>query len=259
MSDREIPLPPEPDYIVNERPPAPQRHADRPPQGMQVRGQQGMQQRPAQGAQRPQAPVHMSSDGRWVMRSEQDERAIIGRLQSAGVIPKTLQSYDQISVAMQALRSMNLNPYVAISQVGFVNGALILYKDLPLALARRRGDLEHFEEYAYIVDEDGSHKQLSFANGNTHMTPFGCVCFVKRRGFGMTEAFYTVPMAKKAGLWNKKGPWTVAPRDMLMRKARNRALAAAYADVFNCAGENDDEVPCPTSAQDGPYQAHDEG
>ena len=218
--------------------------AERQGHALQRQPHQQMGQNQAMQRSQPQPgrpALQMNEQGQYVVRNESEEMAVYERMKSSGILPKTIATLQQFSVALQALRSMNLNPFASISQCGFINGTFTLFKDLPLAVARATGEMEYFEEFPYVVDpETGEHKKIGFSHGNTHMEPTGYACILRRRGGPDCESFFTVDMAKKAGLWGKPGPWSQYPQTMLMRKARDRVLRSVFADALNCHSSVED-------------------
>jgi hypothetical protein len=58
------------------------------------------------------------------------------------------------------------------------------------------------------------------------------VCVAKRKNRTEVISKYSVEDAKRAGLWNKQGPWTQYPKRMLQMRARGFALRDAFPDVL---------------------------
>jgi hypothetical protein len=58
------------------------------------------------------------------------------------------------------------------------------------------------------------------------------VCIAHRRGRKPVTAKFSVEDAKRAGLWNKQGPWTSYPKRMLQMRARGFALRDAFPDAL---------------------------
>jgi hypothetical protein len=135
-------------------------------------------------------------------------------------------------VALQAVKSVGLNPYTALRQVGFINGALTFYGDLELAIVRMSGLLEDKEEFLYAVSEDGSYKRRCFENANLHLPVAGAVCRMKRKGQAcIEEASFSVEDAKASGLWMRTPVWKNYPGRMMQMRARGLCIRNTFSDV----------------------------
>ena len=62
----------------------------------------------------------------------------------------------------------------------------------------------------------------------------GSRCVVKRKGDDIQETRreFSIDMAKKAGLWGRKGPWTSYPNRMLQMRFRGFAIRDAFPDAM---------------------------
>jgi len=113
---------------------------------------------------------------------------------------------------------VGLPPMRALQSIATINGKPAIYGDAQLALTRKSGLLEVFEES--YEGEEGS-------------DGFTAICTVKRRGDAeATVEKFSVADAKKAKLWGKVGPWVTHPKRMLRYKARAFALRDKFADVL---------------------------
>lgn len=134
-------------------------------------------------------------------------------------IPKEYRDKpDNCFTAINLGMEIGLPPMRALQSIAVVNGKPTLYGDAQLALVRGSGLVEVFEEtYEGVEGQDS----------------FAAVCKLKRRGDSeVTIEKFTVSDAKKAGLWNKAGPWTTHPKRMMRYKARAFALRDKFADVL---------------------------
>ena len=112
-----------------------------------------------------------------------------------------------------------------------VNGSCSLYGDMGLALVRQSGQLERFDES--IVGEGDDRK---------------AVCTVKRAGYPPRTFEYPLKLAKTLKSYQAAykvdaksgkaggGPWYDDPDNMLMWRARWRALRTEFTDVLNGLG-----------------------
>jgi len=117
---------------------------------------------------------------------------------------------------------VGMSPMAALANTYIVNRRATIFGDMPLALVRQSGLLDDYkQEY----------------QGNPFENDFKCVVSSKRKGSSepiVTE--YSVNDAKLAEIWGKKGPWTNAPKRMLLYRARGFNLRDNFGDVLKgCA------------------------
>ncbi len=179
-------------------------------------------------ADRPQ-PMSVDQTGMFVTRNSQELWRVAKMLLATGAAPKSYREPEQVVVAIQALKSMGLNPYVSLRQTGMINGSFTVWGDLPLALVRAGGELEWIEEFMFTLS-DGHYVRQCFDNGNCHEAPYGAVCRVKRLNHPVHESVFTLHQAKQANLLGKPGPWTQYTDRMLRYRARSGALKDIFSD-----------------------------
>lgn len=195
---------------------------------------------PAAESSRP-APLMVDTRGLIRPRDATEEYRLVRQYMASGALPVSFENADQVLVAFQALRALNLNPVLAIRNVAIINGQCSMWGDLPLALCRRSGELESFAEVA--IDED--YTPITLANKNLKAQVFGFVCTLQRRGCGPTEAFFTRERATTAGLLRQPQPgkrpsvWSLYTHRMLQLRARGQALKDAFPDVLLGMGINE--------------------
>lgn len=177
-------------------------------------------------------PLKIGENGLFVMRDQIDVQRVARHLLETRAVPASLREPQQVAMAVQGLNSLGLNPYAAIRQVAFINGAMTLWGDLPLALARKSGQLEDFEEFRFVVDADGKYVRQCFENSNAHLEAFGVVCRLRRLGQRDYEIVYTQEDARKAGLWGKTPTWQRYPARMMQMRARSQALKDVFSDAL---------------------------
>lgn len=122
---------------------------------------------------------------------------------------------ENILLAMQWGMEVGLGPLQAIQNIAVINGKPSVYGDALLALVRGASVCDDV-----IESFDGEGDSLT------------AVCIAKRRGKVPVPARFSVADAKKAGLWNKQGPWQQYPRRMLQMRARGFALRDAFPDLL---------------------------
>lgn len=121
-----------------------------------------------------------------------------------------------VIIALQMGADLGLKPMQALQNIAIINGRPSIYGDAALALAMPA--LEAFEE---------------FFEGDPKSDDYRAVCVAKRKGWPKeTRRTFSVLDAKRAGLWQKAGPWTQYPQRMLMWRARGFTLRDVAADFL---------------------------
>ncbi len=150
----------------------------------------------------------------------------------SGLAPKDMQKPETIMVAIMHGLEVGLTPLMALQRIAVINGRPAIWGDAAIGLVRASGLCE-------FVDE------TIVGNGDNMIAS----CRVKRKGEKETvDRTFSVADAKKAGLWDKTGPWKQYPKRMLQMRARAFALRDGFADVLGglyIAEELDEEAPKP--------------
>jgi hypothetical protein len=128
---------------------------------------------------------------------------------------KDIDTPEVALVRLQAGMELGLSPIWSLTNILVVNGRPSVWGDALLGLVLARADCEDVIE---IFEEAG--EQLT------------AVCEVRRKGRIPVIRKYSVSDAKRAGLWDKPGPWKNYPKRMLQMRARAFACRDAYADVL---------------------------
>lgn len=132
----------------------------------------------------------------------------------SSIVPKGYQGKAaDILVAVQMGAELGLKPIQALQNIAVINGKPAVYGDALLALVQANPAFEDIKEH---FDEK---LQAS-------------VCIVKRINQSEHTVIYSIEDAKKAGLWNKSGPWQQYPKRMLQMRARGFALRDKFADAL---------------------------
>lgn len=132
----------------------------------------------------------------------------------SGLAPKGMGTPEQLTVAIMHGLEIGLPPMQAIQRIAVVNGRPTIWGDAVPALLLSRGF--HIGETS---EGEGDHRRA--------------VCKVRRPDGSMIERSFSVADAKKAGLWNKAGPWQQYPDRMLQMRARGYAARDGAADVLS--------------------------
>ncbi len=138
----------------------------------------------------------------------------------SGLAPKGAKNVPQAIMGILAGLEVGLTFVQACRQVMVVNGSPSLWGDAPLGLVMKSGKLEDIQT---TWSGDGDKLAVSVT--------------CKRTGVASTvTGEFSVEAAKRAGLWEKSGPWKQYPRRMLELRARAFALRNLFPDVLlGCA------------------------
>lgn len=135
-------------------------------------------------------------------------------LAGSGLAPSSLNTPDKVMVAVMAGAELGLPPFQAMQSFAVINGRPAIWGDGLMAVVRSNG---------FRVREwfDGDGDALTAR------------CEVTRPDTGETvPGEFSVADAKRAGLWDKAGPWKQYPKRMLKMRARAFALRDGAADVL---------------------------
>ena len=143
------------------------------------------------------------------------------RTAKSELVPTAYQGKpDDIIVAATMGQAVGFTVMQSLSAIAVINGKASLYGDALMAVARRHPDCLSIDE---AMAKDG--------DGNIIAT-----CTVRRRTItGEVETIcrrFDIKAAKRARLWNKRGPWTDYPSRMLQMRARSWAVRDAFADAL---------------------------
>lgn len=147
------------------------------------------------------------------------------------MVPRSYENAQQVFVGMEYAIELGLRPFQGLRNIAIINGNPSIWGDLPLALARKTGELESIHEF--IIDKE--YNKICFANKNLNTEHWAAVCIIKRKGMDPIEGYFSLDDAQTAGLLsrNKTTPWDTYPKIMLMRRARSMALKIAFPDALS--------------------------
>ena len=138
-------------------------------------------------------------------------------LSRSQMVPKNYQNKpEDILVAVQWGYEIGLAPLQALQAISVINGKPSVYGDAAMALVQNSPLCEDVKEY---FEGEGTSNPTA-------------VCIAKRKNRSEVVSKCSVEDAKRAGLWNKQGPWTQYPKRMLQMRARGFALRDAFPDVL---------------------------
>ncbi len=135
---------------------------------------------------------------------------------AANMAPKAYNR-DANAIMVGILHGMEVGftPMAALQSIAVINGTPQIWGDGALGLVRASGFLEEFKE---TTEGEGDQAKAT--------------CWVKRKGEEGLARSFSVDDAKKAELWDKRGPWQTYPQRMLQMRARSWALRDGFSDVL---------------------------
>jgi hypothetical protein len=155
-------------------------------------------------------------------------------LARSGMVPKDyVNKPEAVMVALQWGAEVGLGPLQALNGISIINGKPSLWGDAALALVRGHPACAGVREG---IEGEGE-ARVGW-------------CEVTRRGEQPQRRTFSVADAKKAGLWNKPGPWQNYPDRMLQLRARGFAIRDVFPDALRgviTAEEAQDMPPEPRS------------
>jgi hypothetical protein len=164
-------------------------------------------------------------------------------LSKSTMVPKAYQNKpEDVLVAVQWGYELGLAPLQALQNIATINGKPSVYGDAAMALVQNSPVCEDVKEY---FEGEGTSNPIA-------------VCVAKRKNRTEVISKYSVEDAKRAGLWNKQGPWTQYPKRMLQMRARGFALRDAFPDVLKglITVEEAQDYPEDTPAAQAPQIKH---
>lgn len=132
----------------------------------------------------------------------------------SGLAPNGINKAESIMVAIMAGAELGLAPFQSLQSFAVVNGRPTLWGDGLLAVVRARGV-----------------RVREWLEGEGDGMVAHCECTRPDTGEQIARNF-SVPDAKRAGLWDKAGPWKQYPKRMLQMRARALSLRDGCADML---------------------------
>jgi len=152
--------------------------------------------------------------------------------------PKGFDTPESCLVGILYGMEVGLSPIAALQRMAIIDGRPTIWGDAALALVQASGLLISIREE---IQEDATQPNINRLTA---------ICTVTRnsRAEPITKTF-SVEDAKRAGLWQKPGPWTEYPKRMLAMRARAFALRDAFPDVLAGLYLREEIEPVTTSQQ----------
>ena len=157
-------------------------------------------------------------------------------LANSDMVPKDFKGKPaNVLVAVQWGYEVGLGPLQAVQNIAVINGRPSIWGDAAMALVRGHPACESIREG---VDGDGDARHG--------------FCEVKRKGQPVERRTFSVTDAKKAGLWNKSGPWQQYPDRMLQLRARGFAIRDVFPDALRgvITREEAEDMPAETQQRE---------
>lgn len=179
--------------------------------------------RPSESTLQQQHPLVVAEKGRGLqLRSIEQMHRFCQFAVASRYLPKHITNVEQAVMIVEMGAEVGLGPWTALKHIAVINGLPSIWGDAALGLCQAS---EHWEPAGH---EEG---WIKGATEEDH----GAYCVVQRKGGDPYRAEFTVRDAKRAGLWDdpkKRDTWGKYPKDMLLWRARHRALKACFADVL---------------------------
>ena len=171
-------------------------------------------------------------------RSLKEAQQLADLIHRSKLAPKGFDTPESCLVGILYGMEVGLSPIAALQRMAIIDGRPTIWGDAALALVQASGLLISIREE---IQED---PKQTIANNLT------AICTVTRNGRmePVTKTF-SVEDAKRAGLWQKPGPWSDYPKRMLAMRARAFALRDAFPDVLAGLYLREEIEPATTSQQ----------
>ncbi|MFM8622261.1 MAG: recombinase RecT [Holophagaceae bacterium] len=155
-------------------------------------------------------------------RSLKEALQLAALLSKSKLVPKGFENQEACLVGILYGMEVGLSPIAALQRMAIIDGRPTIWGDAALALVQASGLLVSILED--VIESEIDKNELS---------NLSAICTVRREGRSdpVTRSF-SIEDAKRAGLWQKPGPWKDYPKRMLMMRARAFALRDAFPDVL---------------------------
>lgn len=160
--------------------------------------------------------------------------ALATLLYKGGMTSKTVTKPEHLAVKIVAGMEVGFSPVQSCNNIMIVNGKATIYGDGALAIVRASRQLAKIEERI-----DGNDVEAE------------AVCVLQRVGEEPREFRFSVADAKRAGLWEKAGPWTDYPHRMLTFRARSFGLRDVFGDILSGLGIFEEQTDIRGAVIDG--------
>ena len=171
-------------------------------------------------------------------RSLKEALQLADLIHRSKLAPKGFDTPESCLVGILYGMEVGLSPIAALQRMAIIDGRPTIWGDAALALVQASGLLISIREE---IQEDATQPNINRLTA---------ICTVTRHGRAepVTKTF-SVEDAKRAGLWQKPGPWSDYPKRMLAMRARAFALRDAFPDVLAGLYLREEIEPATTSQQ----------
>jgi RecT family len=171
-------------------------------------------------------------------RSLKEALQLADLIHRSKLAPKGFDTPESCLVGILYGMEVGLSPIAALQRMAIIDGRPTIWGDAALALVQASGLLISIRE------------ELQEDTTPANINRLTAICTVTRnsRAEPVTNTF-SVEDAKRAGLWQKPGPWTDYPKRMLAMWARAFALRDAFPDVLAGLYLREEIEPATTSQQ----------
>lgn len=171
---------------------------------------------PIAGGKPKSALIAVTENHGIALRTMEDIFLFAKAVLNSSMAPKGFDTPEKILVAIQMGMEVGLSPMSALQNIAVINGKPTIYGDAVPGICQ--------SELADYKDE---------MLGSEGSDDWGYKVTVSRRGRASAIVrSFTVSDAKKAGLWQKGGPWTLYPKRMLLMRARTFAFRDCFPDLL---------------------------
>ena len=122
-----------------------------------------------------------------------------------------------VLIAMQMGSELGLSPMQAIQNISVINGRPALWGDAALAV---------------VIGSPNYISHREWTEGSIENNNMVAYCAITRKNSEEYIKSFSMDDAKKAGLWDKTGPWKQYPSRMLQLRARAFAIRDKFADAL---------------------------
>jgi hypothetical protein len=140
------------------------------------------------------------------------------RITQTAMVPQAYRGKpDDAAVAVMFGNEIGLPPMTSLQFVAVINGRPGVYGDALPGLAMNKGLIRDMREWK---------------EGEPYQDSYTAVCEVTRPNGSVVTQRFSVADAKRAGLWDKAGPWKQYPARMLQWRARGWAIRDAAPNLL---------------------------
>ena len=163
-------------------------------------------------------------------------------LSKSKLTPKGFETPETCLVGILYGMEVGLSPIAALQRMAVIDGRPTIWGDAALALVQASGLLQSIKEDVMVEPQGDADAVTACVMGSTGSSTsptrtstanLKAICTVRREGRSEPViGSFSIDDAKRAGLWQKPGPWTDYPKRMLIMRARAFALRDAFPDVL---------------------------